>query len=88
MHDYRIRNKYKVQMADRKRMLECARRRREEDSDEVSDEFDDRASDSEGSNVAEEYYMNDQMYWDSEELEFMQLDEFTAQRLYYKITCC
>lgn len=27
------------------------------------------------------------MYWDEEELEFMQLDEYTAKRQYYKVTC-
>ena len=26
------------------------------------------------------------MYWDEEELEFMQLDEFTAKRQYFKVT--
>ena len=27
------------------------------------------------------------MYWDPDELEYMQLDEFTAKREYYKVTC-
>lgn len=27
------------------------------------------------------------MFWDPDELEFMQLDEFTSQREYYKVNC-
>lgn len=69
-------------------MLEVARRQREEDSDDLSDDVDDQGSvNSEGSNMPPEHYSNDQMYWDKEELEFMQLDEFTAKREYYKVTC-
>ena len=27
------------------------------------------------------------MYWDVDELEYMQLDEFTSKREYYKVNC-
>jgi len=33
-----------------------------------------------------EHYEQDTMYWDEEELEYMQLDEFTAKRQYFKVT--
>jgi hypothetical protein len=81
-------------MIDRRRSLKIAKRKRQSEDDEegsdddVVDYNDDDASDadSDGSNMRPEYYDQDAMYWDEEELEFMQLDEFTAKRRYFKVT--
>ena len=82
-------------MWDRKRHLRLAKRKREaaddedESEDEVVDYREDDASDadSDGSNMRPEHYEQDAMYWDEEELEFMQLDDYTAKRKYFKVTC-
>jgi hypothetical protein len=46
-----------------------------------------RSFDSEDDNLPAVFYQNDQMFWDPDELEFMQLDDFTSEREYYKVNC-
>jgi len=91
VYDYHVKEKDQKALKERKRMIKQASRSRMtgdgSDEEEEEEGLDVVSNDSNGSNMTPEHYEMDQMFWDEEELEFMQLDDLTAKREYYKVTC-